>query len=94
MAAMKEGTRKVWDYVASMDGENITANDIADATGLTAKQVNGSVTAFCKKDLMRRDLAEIELEDGTHKAVKFIRRTETGKAYDPDVDAEPVKKSE
>lgn len=84
--AMKENTRKVWDYVASMDGVNITANDIADATGLTAKQVNGSVTAFQKKGLMERIPAEIENENGTHTAVKFIQRTEVGKAYDPDAE--------
>lgn len=93
MAQLKEGSRKVWDYVSSMDGVNITANDIADATGLNTKQVNGSVTAFQKKGLMERIPAEIENEDGTHTAVKFIQRTETGKAYDPDAE-EPEKKTE
>ena len=31
---------------------------------------------------MERVPAEIELADGTHKAVKFIRLTEAGKAFD------------
>ena len=89
MAQLKENSRKVWDYVSSMDGENITAADIADATGLEVKQVNGIVTsAFQKKDLMKRTPAEIELEDGTHKTVKFISRTETGKNWDPDAPEE------
>lgn len=91
--AMKENTRKVWDYVSSMDGVNITANDIADATGLNAKQVNGSVTAFQKKGLMERIPAEIEVDGGLHKNVKFIQRTEAGKAYDPDAE-ETEKKAE
>lgn len=83
--ALKENSRKVLDYVRSMRGENITAADIADATGLETKQVNGIVTsAFQKKGLMKRTPAEIELEDGTHKAVKFISETEEGMAYDPD----------
>ena len=33
---------------------------------------------------MERVPAEIELEDGTHKAVKFIRLTDAGRAFDPD----------
>lgn len=85
MAALKENSRKIFDYVKSMDGENITANDIADATGLTVKQVNGSVTsAFQKKGLMERVPAEIELPDKTHRAVKFIQLTEAGRQFDPE----------
>ena len=71
--ALKENSRKVFDYVKSMEGHDITAQDIADATGLTTKQVNGSVTsAFQRKGLMQRTPANIALEDGTVKAVKFI----------------------
>lgn len=88
--ALKENSRKVFDYVKSVNGEDITAADIAAATGLEVKSVNGIVTsAFQRKDLMERIPAEIQLEDGTHKIVKFIRLTEDGKAFDPD--AEPVK---
>lgn len=87
--ALKENSRKVLDYVRSMRGEKITAADIADATGLDTKQVNGIVTsAFQKKGLMKRTAAEIELEDGTHKPVKFISETEEGMAFDPDAPEE------
>lgn len=87
--ALKENSRKVYDYVLSMDGKDITAADIAAATGLDVKQVNGSVTsAFQKKGLMERIPAEVELEDGTHKAVKLIRLTEKGRAFDPDATEE------
>ena len=89
MAKLKENSRKVLDYVRSMRGQNITAADIAEGTELTTKQVNGIVTsAFQKKNLMERVPAEIELEDGTHKAVKFIRETELGMAFDPDAEDE------
>ena len=89
MAALKENSRLVLDYVKAHDGENFTAIDIAEALGLTAKQVNGIVTsAFQKKSLMERVPAEIELEDGTHKAVKFIRLTDAGRAFDPDAEVE------
>lgn len=87
--ALKENSRKVYDYVVSMDGKDITAADIAAGTGLDVKVVNGSVTsAFQKKGLMERIPAEVELEDGTHKAVKLIRLTEAGRAFDPDATEE------
>ena len=85
--ALKENSRKVLDYVKANDGTNMTAADIAAGTGLDVKQVNGIVTsAFQKKKLMQRTPAEIQLEDGTHKAVKFISLTEAGKSFDPDAE--------
>lgn len=85
MAALKENSKIVFNYVKSMDGNNITAADIAEATGLEVKSVNGIVTsAFQKKGLMERIPAEIELADGTHKAVKFIRLTDAGRVFDPE----------
>lgn len=90
MAALKENSRKVFDYVKSVNGADITAADIAEATGLEIKSVNGIITsAFQRKGIMERIPAEIQLEDGTHKTIKLIRFTEEGKNYDPD--AEPVK---
>lgn len=87
--ALKENSRKILDYVREMDGQNITAADIAEATGLDVRVVNGSVTsAFQKKGLMVRTPAEIELEDGTHKPVKFISLTDAGRAFDPDAPEE------
>lgn len=86
--ALKENSRKVFDYVKSMHGQNITAQDIADATGLTTKQVNGSVTsAFQRKGLMVRTPAKVETEDGV-KEVKFISLTDEGMAFDPDATEE------
>ena len=85
--ALKENSRKVLDYVKANDGTNMTAADIAAGTGLEVKQVNGIVTsAFQKKGLMKRTPAEIKLEDGTHKAVKFISLTDEGRSFDPDAE--------
>ena len=85
--AMKENTRIIWDYIVANADKDITAQDIADATGLGVKSVNGIVTsAFQRKGLMERVSAEIECEDGTHKTVKFIRLTEAGLAFDPDAE--------
>lgn len=84
MAALKPNSLAVFNFVRDNDGDDFTAADIAEALGLEVKQVNGIVTsAFQKKGLMIREEAEIELADGTHKKVKFIRLTDTGKDFDP-----------
>lgn len=85
--ALKPNSRLVYDYVKEHNSENMTAADIAAATGLEVRSVNGIVTsAFQKKGLMERTPAEIELEDGSHKAVKFIKLTEAGLSFDPDAE--------
>lgn len=93
---MTENSKLVFNFVKTHDGQDFTAADIAEATGLGVKSVNGIVTsAFCRhKDadknevpLMVRVPAEIEdPETGLHKAVKFIQLTDEGRAFD--IDAE------
>ena len=82
--AMKENTRKVFDYLKENNGTNFTAADIAAELGLEKKQVDGIFTsALQRKNLGVRTVAEIELEDGTHKAVKFLQLNEAGMSFDP-----------
>lgn len=91
--ALKENSRKVYDYVSAHDGEDFTAKDIAATLGLDARQVNGIVTsAFQRKGLMERVEAEVENADGTHDKVKLVKLTDAGREFDPD--AEPEKKAE
>ena len=87
---LKEKSKLVYNYVKENGAKNITANDIAEGTGLPVRSVNGIVTsAFQRKGLMERIAAEVELEDGTHKTVKFIKLTAEGEAFDPEAtDAE------
>lgn len=86
---LKENSKKVLEFVKANDGKDLTAADIAEGTGLDVRVVNGSVTsAFQKKGLMERIPAEIELEDGTHKAIKLIRLTDAGRAFEDKEDAE------
>lgn len=90
---LKENSKLVYDFVKEHDGEDFTAQDIADATGLNVKSVNGIVTASFQRHknadkivipLMVRVPAEIEdPETGLHKPVKFIQFTEEGRAWDP-----------
>ena len=86
--AMKENSKNVLNYLKAHNGEDLTAADVADALGLAKRSVDGIFTAMQKKGLGVRTPAEIELEDGTHKAVKFLSLTDAGMAFDPDADAE------
>lgn len=96
---MKENSKLVYNFVKENDGKDFTATDIANATGLGIKQVNGIVTAAFQRHmkmengvkvpdpLMIREEAEVKIikEDGTegHKTVKFIRLTDAGRDFDP-----------
>lgn len=82
---LKPNSKLVYDYVKANGANDITANDIAEGTGLPVRSVNGIVTsAFQRKGLMERIEREVELEDGTHKKVKFIKLTAEGEAFDPE----------
>ena len=85
--AMKENSKKVLEYLKTVAGQNVTAADVADALGLEKRSVEGIFTsAIQRKGLGVRTAAEIELEDGSHKAVKFLSLTEAGMAFDPNAE--------
>lgn len=95
--AMSSNSKMVFDYVKQCDAEDklITANDIAEALGVTSRSVNGIITSAFQRHkeeidgekvtvpLMERVPAEVEV-DGVHKTVKFIKLTEAGKAFNPE----------
>lgn len=86
MAKMTENSRKVFDYLKQINGADVTAQDVANALSLEKRSVDGIFTAFQKKGFGVRTPAEIELENGTHKAVKFLSLTPAGMAFDPDAE--------
>ena len=89
MAKMKENSRKVFEYLKTNNGADLTAADVAAALGLEKRSVDGIFTsAIQRKGLGVRTPAEVELEDGTHKAVKLLSLTPAGMAYDPDAEEE------
>lgn len=88
--AFSAKSKEVFKFIQANQDANITLDDIATAVGSTAKSVNGTVVALQKKDLVYREPAEIELEDGTHKSVKFIKTTEVGTGYDIDAEETPA----
>jgi hypothetical protein len=86
---MKENSKKVLNYLKEINGENVTAADVAAALDLEKRSVDGIFTsAIQRKGLGVRTPAEIELEDGTHKQVKFLSLTPAGMAFDPDATEE------
>lgn len=89
---VKENSKLVYDYVKEHEAENITANDIAAAIGLTAKQVNGIITMAFQRHKEEVDGEKVEIplmervpgepvldEAGKAKAVKYIKLTDAGK---------------
>ena len=85
--AMKENSKNVLNYLKENKGVNLTAADVAEALGLEKRQVDGTFTsAIQRKNLGVRTSAEIELENGTHKQVKFLSLTDAGMAFDPDAE--------
>lgn len=88
MAAMKENTRKIFDYIKAHNGQPMTSADVAEALGLEKKSVDGSFTSFQKKGWGVRTEAEVENADGTHAKVKLLSFTAEGMAYNPDEDVD------
>ena len=87
--AMKENSKNVLNYLKQINGADVTSADVADALGLEKRQVDGIFTsALQRKGYGVRVPAEIELDDGSHKQVKFLKLTEAGMDLDPDADEE------
>ena len=87
--AMKANSIAVLNYLKEVNGSNVTSADVAEALGLDKKQVDGIFTsAIQRKGLGIRTPAEVELEDGSHKAVKFLSLTAEGLNFDPSVETE------
>ncbi len=83
--AMKENSKNVLNYLKTVNGANVTSADVAAELGLEKRQVDGIFTsAIQRKGLGVRVPAEIQLDDGTHKQIKFLKLTDAGMAFDPD----------
>lgn len=93
---MNDNSKKVLSFVKEHDGEDFTAQDIADALGMKVRSVNGIITSAFQRHknaakeeipLMVRVPAEIvDPETGLHKPVKFIQLTDEGREFDPEAE--------
>ncbi len=92
MAKMfSEKAQTVLRYLQDHQGEQLTANMIAEATGLSPRSVNGTLTGLQKETAVHPGLTtrtEVEGVEG-----KVIGLTAAGIAADPDAD-KPEKDAE
>lgn len=81
--SMKPATKSVIEYLRSVNGQKVTSADVAEALGLEKRSVDGIFTsAIQRKGYGVRTPGEIELDDGTHKACKFLSLTQEGMTLD------------
>lgn len=84
---LSDNAKTILVYLQAHDGEELTAADVAEAVSLPKKTVDSCFTMSLQKhELGVRTPAEIELEDGTHKTVKFLSLTDAGLAYEPPIE--------
>lgn len=79
MKMFSENAQTIIRFLQANAGAQLTANDIAEATGLAARSVNGTVTGLQKKGICERAVVE-----GIEK--KVILLTPAGSTVDPDMD--------
>ena len=79
--AMSTNSKMVFEFLKENNGVDLTAADVAEALSLEKRQIDGIFTsAIQRKGYGVRVPGEIELEDGTHKAVKWLHLTDEGMA--------------
>ena len=91
--AISINTINVLNFLKAHSGDNLTAQDVADALGIDVKVVNGAFTSgIWKKGYGNRVEAEVEYtgDDGNvlHKKVKFLTLTPEGMAFEPETSEE------
>ena len=85
--AMSTNSKMVFEFLKENNGVDLTAADVAEALSLEKRQIDGIFTsAIQRKGYGVRVPGEIELEDGTHKPVKFLSLTPAGMSFDPDAE--------
>lgn len=78
-AYLSENAQAVVKYLQANPGAQCTADDLAEALGLTARQINGTATGLQKKGITERIVV-----DGIEK--KVIQLTPEGAAIDPEME--------
>jgi hypothetical protein len=85
MATLTTHSKTIFNYVRDNKDVDFTTADIAEATGLPKRTVDGCVTALQHRyDLVERVEAEEETEDGKHKTIKLVKLTAKGETFDPE----------
>ena len=88
MAKLSENAKVIMKRLQELEGADITVHDLSEDIGLPVNSITGTFNSFVKKGLGERVTAEVELEDGSHKTVKFLKLTDAGLNLDVDATEE------
>lgn len=88
MANLSENAKVILKGLQELQGEDITVHDLSERIGLPVNSITGTFNSFVKKGLGERVIAEVQMEDESHKQVKFLRLTEAGANLDADATEE------
>lgn len=92
---MTDNAIKVFNYIKENEDKNITAADIAEATGLNKKSVDGTITMslYRYKDANKNEVplavrveGGVEVVNGKPKVIKYIKLTDAGREFVPTED--------
>lgn len=75
-----EKAQAVLNHLQANAAADLTAKDIAAATGIEVKSINGVITGLQKKGYVVREEAG---KDDEGKTIKYIRLTAAGASADP-----------
>lgn len=84
MVKLSENAKVVMRRLQELEDADVTVHDLSEDIGLPVNSITGIFNSFVKKGLGERVVAEVELEDGSHKKVKFLKLTDAGLALDVD----------
>ena len=81
---LTEKSQIVFEYLKNNDGK-VSIEELANATGRSARSVGANVLDLTKKGLVVREKEEVE---GAEKPVAYAILTDAGKTFVPSDDAE------
>ncbi len=84
MAKLSANAKVIMKRLQELEGADVTVHDLSEDIGLPVNSITGTFNSFVKKGLGERVIAEVELEDGSHQTVKFLKLTDAGLALDVD----------
>lgn len=83
ISEISENGQKIMEYLKTVEGQNVTADDASDALDIEKKKFTGAFNALVKKGFAVRNSAKVEAPV----TVKYLVLTDAGLAFDP-TDAE------
>lgn len=84
--AMKDSSKKVFNFLMDNQGADITLNSIATSLDMPVRSVNGCLVGMQKKGLVVREEVQALDDNGKTVTTKYIRTTEAAASFNPDAE--------